>query len=213
MKVFVYIDESGSIHINSKTRYFAVGGYFVLEKDKNKVTSLYKQINLQVKRNRNIDLRKELKSFDFLDEEKIEIVSKIQEIDSFIGCVKVFDKEKLPRPIYDCNTFYNYAVYRLFEECVLPFLRENHKDVELHVIINADDRNTGTRNIDDLEKFLSTTYCLYEYRFEVSYFNSLSNYGVQLADILVNTIYNSFKDFDIVKYVIPHIDKQKIIIE
>ena len=28
MKVYVYIDESGSIHRNSKTRYFAVGGYF-----------------------------------------------------------------------------------------------------------------------------------------------------------------------------------------
>lgn len=27
MNVYVYLDESGSIHKNSKTRYFAVGGY------------------------------------------------------------------------------------------------------------------------------------------------------------------------------------------
>ena len=71
MKIFLYIDESGSIHVNSKTRYFAVGGYFVLEKDKGKVISLYKQINLSINRNRKIDLKKELKSYDLLDSEKI----------------------------------------------------------------------------------------------------------------------------------------------
>ena len=71
MKIFLYIDESGSIHVNSKTRYFAVGGYFVLEKDKGKIISLYKQINLSIKRNRKIDLKKELKSYDLLDSEKI----------------------------------------------------------------------------------------------------------------------------------------------
>ena len=31
MKIYVYLDESGSIHKNSKTRYFAVGGYFTFE--------------------------------------------------------------------------------------------------------------------------------------------------------------------------------------
>ena len=36
MKVYVYIDESGSIHKNSKTRYFAVGGYFTFFEGKNK---------------------------------------------------------------------------------------------------------------------------------------------------------------------------------
>ena len=37
MKIYVYLDESGSIHKNSKTRYFAVGGYFSLEQDKLKI--------------------------------------------------------------------------------------------------------------------------------------------------------------------------------
>ena len=37
MRIYVYLDESGSIHKNSKTEYFAVGGYFTLVKDKNKI--------------------------------------------------------------------------------------------------------------------------------------------------------------------------------
>ena len=34
MKIYVYLDESGSIHKNSNTKYFAVGGYFYLKKIK-----------------------------------------------------------------------------------------------------------------------------------------------------------------------------------
>lgn len=44
VKIYVYIDESGSIHKNSKTKYFAVGGYFSLKENKNKITSLYKKL-------------------------------------------------------------------------------------------------------------------------------------------------------------------------
>lgn len=214
MKVFLYIDESGSIHINSKTRYFAVGGYFVLEKDKNKVTSLYKQINLKIKRKRFINKFAEIKSFDFLDEEKIEIISKIQEIDSFMGCVKVFDKEKLPKPIYDCSTFYNYAVYMLFIECILPYIMESFgREIELCLIISADNRDTGSGNIKDLEKFLKTYFCLFNYEFKLTFFDSTNNYGIQLADLIVNTAYNEYKDINIVKNVVSFIKNDKFIIK
>ena len=50
MKVYVYIDESGSIHKNSKTKYFAVGGYITINDDKNRAISKYKKNNLELKR-------------------------------------------------------------------------------------------------------------------------------------------------------------------
>ena len=50
MKIYVYLDESGSIHKNSKTRYFAVGGYFTFEKDKMKIKAKYKQENFKLKK-------------------------------------------------------------------------------------------------------------------------------------------------------------------
>lgn len=44
MRLYVYLDESGSIHKNSNTKYFAVGGYFTFEKYRLKITSLYKRL-------------------------------------------------------------------------------------------------------------------------------------------------------------------------
>ena len=81
LKVYVYLDESGSIHKNSTTKYFAIGGYFTFSEDKNKITSLYKRINKKIKDTRNIPLSKEIKSYDMKDEEKIMFFNKIQDID------------------------------------------------------------------------------------------------------------------------------------
>ena len=77
MKIYVYLDESGSIHKNSSTKYFAVGGYFTLIEDKNKIISSYKKINKNIKDNRNIPLNKEIKSYDMTDLEKINIFNRL----------------------------------------------------------------------------------------------------------------------------------------
>ena len=110
MKIYVYLDESGSIHKNSNTRYFAVGGYFCFEKDKMKIIAKYKQENLKLKKLKNIDLNSEIKSYHMTEQEKINIFSKIQDIDTFHGCVKVFDKESMRKEIINSNIFFNYAV-------------------------------------------------------------------------------------------------------
>ena len=68
MKIHVYIDESGSIHKNSKTRYFAVGGYFSLEQDRLKIKSKYKRENLKLKNKKGLSLDKEIKSYDMNEE-------------------------------------------------------------------------------------------------------------------------------------------------
>lgn len=43
MRIYLCIDESGSIHKNSHTRYFAVGGYFSIDKEDIKVKAKYKK--------------------------------------------------------------------------------------------------------------------------------------------------------------------------
>ena len=110
MKVFVYLDESGSIHKNSKTRYFAVGGYFSFKEDRNKITSLYKRINKDIKNKQNIDINKEIKSYEMIDEDKITFFKNIQDIESFYGCVKIFVKTIMKYDIVESNIFFNYAV-------------------------------------------------------------------------------------------------------
>lgn len=206
MKIHIYLDESGSIHKNSHTRYFAVGGYFTDINSKDKITSKYKKINLNVKRLRNFALDKEIKSYNYLDQEKIEIFKIVQNIDSFCGCTIVFDKSRMHKSIIESNIFFNYAVKLLINDCILPLINYE-KDIEF--FLNIDNRNLKVGDLKNLEEYLKTEFILYNYDFNVKYFDSKFNYGIQLADLIVNTFYNRYKDINIVRDVVKVIDYSK----
>ena len=46
---------------------------------------------------------------------------------------------------------------------------------------------------------LKTEFCIYDDDFEITYYDSKTNYGIQLADLIVNTFYNKYKDITIVE--------------
>ena len=208
LKVYVYLDESGSIHKNSITKYFAIGGYFTFSEYKNKITSLYKRINKKIKDTRNIPLSKEIKSYDMKDEEKIMFFNKIQDIDTFYGIVKIFDKESMRKEIVHSNIFFNYAVKLLFHDCILPLLDYDQINDNINFIISIDNRNIRVGDLNNLENYLKTEFCLENYDFKITYYDSSYNYGIQLADLIVNTFYNSHKDRKIVKKVLPFLKKE-----
>ena len=205
MKIYVYLDESGSIHKNSKTRYFAVGGYCSFEKDKMKIKAKYKQENLKIKKIKKLNLNTEIKSYDMTEEEKINIFSKIQDIDTFHGCVKVFDKEAMRKEIIDSNIFFNYAVKVLITDCILPVLNLQEVDEPIKFVISINNRNIRVGELNNLETYLKTEFCLYDYDFNITYYDSKTNYGIQLADLTVNTFYNHYKDNEIVEKVIKEL--------
>ncbi len=199
MKIYVYLDESGSIHKNSNTKYFAVGGYFTFKEDKLKITSTYKRINKRIKDERHIPLTKEIKSYHMSDEEKIEIFTKVQDISSFYGCAKIFEKTNMQKEIVESNIFFNYAVKLLFKDCIIPLLNM-HESIEF--IVSIDNRNIRIGDLNNLETYLKTEFCLENYDFKITYYDSSTNYGIQLADLIVNTFYNSYKNILIVKKVL-----------
>ena len=205
MKIYVYLDESGSIHKNSHTKYFAVGGYFVFDKDKNKVTSLYKKINKNIKDSKSIPLYQEIKSYNMSDDEKIEIFNKIQDIETFYGCVKVFEKTSMKKEIIESNIFFNYAVKLLFKDCIVPLLNLNQINDTIDFIVSIDNRNIRVGDLNNLETYLKTEFCMENFGFKITYYDSSTNYGIQLADLTVNTFYNSYKDRKIVKKVLPNL--------
>ena len=207
MKIFVYLDESGSIHKNRKTRYFAIGGYFTFEEGRLKIVSKYKKFNYELKLRKNINLNKEVKSFDMSESDKINIFSKVQNISTFNGCVKIFDKFKMKKEIINSNIFFNYGVKLLINDCILS--KMNNLD-NLEFYLNIDNRNVGVGNLKNLENYLKTEFCLCNYKFFVTYYDSRTNFGIQLADLIVNTFYNYYKDKSIIKNVIPHLDFYKI---
>lgn len=187
-----------SIHKNSKTRYFAVGGYFSYEQDRIKIRSRYKKENLKLKQNKKIDLNTEIKSYDMTEDEKIRIFNKIQDIETFHGCVKVFDKHCMKKEIVDSNIFFNYAVKVLIQDCIIPELNLQENDEPIEFIISIDNRNIRVGELNNLETYLKTEFCIYDDDFKITYYDSKTNYGIQLADLTVNTFYNSYKDIRIV---------------
>ncbi len=195
----------GSIHKNSKTRYFAVGGYFSYEEDKLKIKAKYKKENLKLKKEKNLDLDSEIKSYDMIEAEKIKIFNKIQDIDTFHGCVKVFDKKYMKKEIVDSNIFFNYAVKVLIQDCVLPELNLQDNDEPIEFIISIDNRNIRVGELNNLETYLKTEFCIYDDDFKITYYDSKTNYGIQLADLTVNTFYNSYKDISIVENLIKEL--------
>ena len=201
MKIYVYLDESGSIHKNSHTKYFAVGGYFAFGKDKNKITSLYKRLNKKIKDEKNLPLETEVKSYDMTQEEKINIFSKIQDIDTFYGCVKIFEKGVMKKEIVESNIFFNYAVKLLFKDCIVPLLNLAQIQDNIEFILSIDNRNIRVGDLNNLETYLKTEFCLENFDFKITYYDSATNYGIQLADLIVNTFYNSYKDKKIVNQV------------
>lgn len=195
----------GSIHKNSKTRYFAVGGYFSYEEDRIKIKAKYKKENLKLKKEKNIDLDTEIKSYDMTKEEKIKIFNKIQDIETFHGCVKVFDKKYMRKEIVDSNIFFNYAVKVLIQDCILPELNLQENDEQIEFIISIDNRNIRVGELNNLETYLKTEFCIYDDDFKITYYDSKTNYGIQLADLTVNTFYNSYKNIKLVENVIKEL--------
>ena len=209
MKIYVYIDESGSIHKNSKTRFFAVGGYFTFFEGKNKIISLYKKCNKKIKDTRNIDLKKEIKSYDMTCAEKIEIFNKVEEVKDFCGIAKVFDKKIMNKEIVESNIFFNYAVKLLFSDCIIPLIDLKKINEKIEFITSVDNRNIKVGDLKNLENYLKTEFCLSNFDFKVTYYDSETNFGVQLADLIVNTFYNIHKNRSIVKKVLPSLRKDK----
>lgn len=208
MRIYVYLDESGSIHKNSNTNHFAIGGYIVYG-DKfasSKVVNRYKQINKKHKKDRNMNMSEELKTRSMTIKEKLELINKIQKIDNFYGCAILFDKSHMRKKIEESNIFFNYGVKILFKDTILPLLPEGEP---YHFILSVDNRNITVGDLDDLEKFLSTEFCYFDYTFSVKYYDSASNYGIQLADLIVNTMYMRSKDRKMVEPVLNALDINK----
>ena len=162
--------KAGSIHKNSNTRYFAVGGYFAFEKDRMKIKAKYKQENLKLKIEKKLKLDDEIKSYNMTENEKIDIFNKIQDIETFHGCVKVFDKQKMRKEIVDSNIFFNYAVKVLIQDCILPELNLQENEEPIEFIISIDNRNIRVGELNNLETYLKTEFCIYDDDFKITYY-------------------------------------------
>ena len=136
------------------------------------------------------------------DEEKIEIFDNIQDINTFYGIAKIFEKPLMKKEIVQSNIFFNYAVKVLFADCIVPLLNLAQLNEDIEFVVSIDNRNIRIGEINNLETYLKTEFCLEKFDFKITYYDSRTNFGIQLADLIVNTFYNYYKDKKIIKKVI-----------
>ena len=113
------------------------------------------------------------------------------------------------KSVIHSNVFFNYAVKLIIQDCILPLIDLDNIDEEVLFILNVDNRNLGVGELKDLRTYLATEYCIYNLDFQITYYDSATNFGIQLADLIVNTFYNSYKKRDIVENVLPYINIEK----
>ena len=208
MLINVYIDESGSIHKNSPTAYFAIGGFLVVNTYKNKVIAHYKRENKKIKDLKNIPLATEIKANQMTEAEKIGFFKAVQDIPTFRGGAKVFLKKRMAKAIMEANIFYNYAVKIFFCDCLIPQLKKLKLTGPIEFKVSIDNRSIRVKDLANLENYLNTEFCLQDYHFQITYYDSQTNYGIQLADLIVNTFYNFYKNPMLVKPVMKTVKMQ-----
>ena len=108
----------------------------------------------------------------------------------------------MKKEIIESNIFFNYAVKLLFKDCIIPLLNLNQITDNIEFIVSIDNRNIRVGELNNLETYLKTEFCLENFEFKIKYYDSNTNFGIQLADLIVNTFYNSYKDRRIVKNVL-----------
>ncbi len=107
--------------------------------------------------------------------------------------------------IVDSNIFFNYSVKVLIQDCILPEIKLQNNDESIEFIISIDNRNIRVGELNNLETYLKTEFCIYQDDFKITYYDSKTNYGIQLADLIVNTFYNAYKDISIVEHLIKEL--------
>lgn len=112
------------------------------------------------------------------DDEKIKIFEKIQDVDTFYGCGEVFEKAVMKKEIVESNIFFNYAVKLLFKDCIIPLLNLNQINDNVEFILSIDNRNIRVGELNNLETYLKTEFCIENFDFKITYYDSATNFGI-----------------------------------
>lgn len=147
-------------------------------------------------------MKTEIKSYNYSQEERVEIINLVQDYNSFIGISKIFKKLEMKKEIVDENLFYNYSVKILFLDLIKTNIMDYDCEDEYLIELNLDNRSVKLRNQNNLEAYLNTEFILTNFKFKVKYYDSRTNYKIQLADIIVNSIYNNYKEPELVYEII-----------
>ncbi len=204
---YLFLDESGNLHKNSPDRFFVIGGIFT--NNYTDIKKSYVEINKELKEKLNMDFEAELKAAYLNMEEKMDIVVKLSQMKGMYIVGIIVDKEKIGVEIDEIHLYYNYIIRKLLDYLIKIKLIKIGKNQAIY--LNIDKSSMKIEDINSLQNYLKTHFNIekkYPCSITVSYWDSKKNYMVQVADIMVNTMWNlaqTTKPF----YIFNHLNRNK----
>jgi len=204
---YLFLDESGNLHKNSPDRFFVIGGIFT--NNYTDIKKSYVEINKELKEKLNMDFEAELKAAYLNMEEKMDIVVKLSQMKGMYIVGIIVDKEKIGIEIERIHLYYNYIIRKLLDYLIKIKLIKIGKNDDLY--LNIDKSSMKIEDINSLQNYLRTHFNIeknYPFEITVAYWDSKKNYMVQVADMMVNTMWNlaqTTKPF----YIFNHLNKNK----
>lgn len=203
MKCYLFLDDSGQLHINyPEGDYFVYGGLLVKEKDFHGINKSYRNLIKNVKGEKGI--KDELKTSNM----DVSTRRRLLKMLSKYSCEQVFVTVKVPslkrlnfENKRDVARFKNYMIRRLVDKLITTRkISPQCNSIELHI----DNQNVAHSAKDSLEGHLynffnEENYYLVHHAFETTSFktkfkvhfkDSETNYLIQAADLLANTMFN-----------------------
>lgn len=204
---YLFLDESGNLHKNSPDRFFVIGGIFT--NNYTDIKKSYVEINKELKEKLNMDFEAELKAAYLNMEEKMDIVVKLSQMKGMYIVGIIVDKEKIGIEIERIHLYYNYIIRKLLDYLIKIKLIKIGKNDDLY--LNIDKSSMKIEDINSLQNYLRTHFNIeknYPFEITVAYWDSKKNYMVQVADMMVNTMWNlaqTTKPF----YIFNHLNRNK----
>ena len=159
-----------------------------------------------------MDSETELKARVMTEDQKIAFLSRVEERPGFQGVGIIFDKKKMSKKITSESVFYNYSVTCLFEEVIFPMFDIGQDDdpvTHIRFELVCDNRPISVEEKKSLENHLNAVFLYHNCTFEVSYVNSATDFRIQLADLIVNTLFLSKHNRSVINRLLNEINPQR----
>ncbi|MDY2987982.1 MAG: DUF3800 domain-containing protein [Peptoniphilus sp.] len=211
-EIFIFVDDSGTLHKNSNNDYFIYAGYLFLDKDKKEdAKRQYKSLNRRIAN--ELQRNDELKGCNLTPKHKRALFNVMRNEYSFHVAVKISNiytyilenKKSIVR-------YKDYIIKRILKYSINELIKKEKINPyeDLKINIGIDEQLTSTNGFytlkDSVYEELKTGITNYDYgtfhkpivfgELEVCvyYCDSKSNYLIQASDILANRIFVSYRD-------------------
>lgn len=187
--ISIILDESGTLSINNKDKYFVIAGYMC--KDIRKIKFIHKKVsnNFRTKLKNKI----EIKAKDLQPEEKAIFINELLTLNDIklIGIYINAKNQNLLKNLDNVIDKYNILIRimldKVYENCKEYFDNENEINFKL------DERKDKGKMKYGLELYLKNNWKLCKisnnFKLSIKYLDSKNNLDIQMADYIANIIF------------------------